>query len=162
MTGQRSAGYFREEDCALSEFRDLTSRSISPEDAPSAARIAANVPVYEVAALGDRLEDDTERRTLMAEWAGILGAGPGVFVLKRAVTDIEALDAATAAYHAIIAAEKDRAGGGADHFAASGANDRVWNSLQKLGETAPEVFVRYFAPPPSTRPPRRGWARAIR
>ena len=48
-------------------------------------------------------------------------------------------------YEDIIAQEKAQTGGGGDHFAASGANDRIWNSLQKLCEAAPEVFLRYFA-----------------
>ena len=58
-----------------------------------------------------------------------------------------AVDRVTEIYHTIIAEEKARSGGGADHFAASGANDRIWNSLQKLGEAAPDVFVMYFAAP---------------
>ena len=41
--------------------------------------------------------------------------------------------------------EKLKSGGGADHFAAAGANDRIWNSLQKLCESSPDVFLRYFA-----------------
>ena len=43
--------------------------------------------------------------------------------------------------------EKETAKSGADHFAASGANDRIWNSLQKLCLNAPEVHVNYFANP---------------
>ena len=45
----------------------------------------------------------------------------------------------------IIADEKLKSGGGADHFAAAGANDRIWNSLQKLCESSPDTFLRYFA-----------------
>ncbi|MEL7454884.1 MAG: phytanoyl-CoA dioxygenase family protein, partial [Pseudomonadota bacterium] len=58
--------------------------------------------------------------------------------------DTDVLDEATVIYDRIIAAEKAASGGGSDHFAAAGANDRVWNSLQKLCEASPEVFLRYF------------------
>jgi ectoine hydroxylase-related dioxygenase (phytanoyl-CoA dioxygenase family) len=32
-----------------------------------------------------------------------------------------------------------------DHFAKPGANDRVWNALEKLAVAAPDVFVDYYA-----------------
>ena len=44
----------------------------------------------------------------------------------------------TAAFLAIIADEKASKGEAADHFAASGANDRIWNSLEKLCLADPE------------------------
>jgi ectoine hydroxylase-related dioxygenase (phytanoyl-CoA dioxygenase family) len=83
----------------------------------------------------------------MAEWARILRTGAGVFVVKQACRDRDAIDAATQVYERIIAREKQRNGGGADHFAAAGSNDRIWNSLQKLALEAPEILVRYFATP---------------
>jgi len=58
------------------------------------------------------------------------------------------LDEATVIFDQIIADEKKASGGGGDHFAASGANDRIWNALQKLCEASPDVFLRYFANAP--------------
>jgi ectoine hydroxylase-related dioxygenase (phytanoyl-CoA dioxygenase family) len=84
----------------------------------------------------------------MSEWANVLRNGAGVLVLRGAYKDTAVLDEATGVYEQIIAAEKLENGGGGDHFAASGANDRIWNSLQKLCEDAPEVFLRYFANTP--------------
>lgn len=81
----------------------------------------------------------------MAEWARVLRVGPDVLVLRRAYADTTILDEATTIYEQIIATEKRASVGGGDHFAASGSNDRIWNSLQKLCEEAPEVFLRYFA-----------------
>jgi len=83
----------------------------------------------------------------MAEWAWVLGQGPGVLVLKTAYADTAPIDRATAAYEAIIAREKAAGAGGADHFAAAGANDRIWNSLQKLCLHDPECFALYFGNP---------------
>ena len=45
----------------------------------------------------------------------------------------------------IIAQEKNTKTSGADHFAASGANDRIWNSLEKLCLANPEIYCRYHA-----------------
>jgi len=52
--------------------------------------------------------------------------------------------AASVIYERIIADEKAAQGAKADHFAASGANDRIWNSAQKLCHYDPKVFAQYF------------------
>ena len=81
----------------------------------------------------------------MAEWAWVLRESSGAIVLRNAYKDTTVIDEATKLYEDIIADEKLKSGGGADHFAAAGANDRIWNSLQKLCESSPDVFLRYFA-----------------
>ena len=68
-------------------------------------------------------------------------------MLRRAYPDTAVVDRATAVFEEIIAAERATGGGGADHFAAAGANDRIWNALEKLAVRAPEVFVEYYANP---------------
>jgi ectoine hydroxylase-related dioxygenase (phytanoyl-CoA dioxygenase family) len=140
-------GYYAAEDCRLSDFAALTAQAVDPEDIPHAEAAPRNVPVYDAVALSDHLASPATRYALMAEWARILGQGAGVFVIKGACPDLGGIDAATRAYERIIAREKATNGGGADHFAAAGSNDRIWNSLQKLALEAPEVFVRYFASP---------------
>lgn len=144
-TSQKEAGYFDPDACNLDEFLTLIDRSTRAQDAPHASDIQRNVPVYDMAKLRPMLQDHTSRRALMAEWAQVLRSGPGVLALSGACTDLETVDEATRLYEQIITAEKVKSGGGSDHFAASGANDRIWNSLQKLCEAAPDVFLRYFA-----------------
>ena len=68
----------------------------------------------------------------------------GVLVLKGAYADTTAIDAASEIYNDIIEAQKTQSDGEGDHFAKAGANDRVWNSSQKLCDSSPEVFARYF------------------
>ncbi|MFT4742489.1 MAG: ectoine hydroxylase-related dioxygenase (phytanoyl-CoA dioxygenase family) [Yoonia sp.] len=131
-------GYFDPDACDIAEFETLIDRKTDPATVPRASDIQSEVPIYDVATL------DIDR-ALMAEWAGILMHGAGIVVLKNAYADTGVLDEATVVYQDIIAAEKGS--GGADHFAASGANDRVWNSLEKLCFAAPDVFLRYFANP---------------
>jgi ectoine hydroxylase-related dioxygenase (phytanoyl-CoA dioxygenase family) len=140
-------GYYSADACNLSEFKAITARNVDPTDIPNAMGAPKNVPVYDCAVLGDMLRDKDQRRFLMAEWAEILHRGAGVFVLKAACTNLASIDAATAVFNKIIAAEKSKSGGGADHFAAAGSNDRIWNALQKLCEAAPDVFVDYHASP---------------
>ena len=45
----------------------------------------------------------------------------------------------------IIADERAAGGQVGDHFAKAGANDRVWNALEKLAVRDPETFVDYYA-----------------
>lgn len=91
------------------------------------------------------LEDVETRKSILSEWTYVMLKNAGAIVLKGAYEDKVVLDEATAIYEHIIAVEKRKSGGGSDHFAAAGSNDRVWNALQKLCEANPEVFLRYFS-----------------
>ncbi|MEN9011337.1 MAG: phytanoyl-CoA dioxygenase family protein [Yoonia sp.] len=130
-------GYFDPSTCDLDAFTTLINRTTDRASVPHASDIQSNIPIYDAPSL-------TFNRDLMAEWADVFMHGAGIVVLKNAYTDTGVLDEATAIYERIIASE---AGGGADHFAASGANDRIWNSLEKLCLADPAVFLRYFANP---------------
>lgn len=141
----QSTGYYSADACDLSQFRELIAQPTDPRDVPGAETIVKNIPVYRGSDLS--LEDPQRRYAIMAEWAKVLKDGAGVVVIKQACTDMAAIDEASNAYADIIAEEKAGSGSGADHFAAAGNNDRIWNSLQKLCLKAPDVFVRYFASP---------------
>jgi ectoine hydroxylase-related dioxygenase (phytanoyl-CoA dioxygenase family) len=142
---QDRLGYFTPENCDLTEFNGLIGQSLRRETVPNAADMQKNVPIYDMSRLRPLLENATSRREIMTEWAQVLMSGSGVLALQGAYGDTDVLDQATVIYDAIIAEEKQASGGGGDHFAASGANDRIWNSLQKLCQRAPDVFLRYFA-----------------
>lgn len=138
-------GYFDSAACDLNAFTTLIDQTANPSTVPHAEDIQKNVPIYDMSRLRPSLEDKEQRRAIMTEWAHILRTGAGVLVLRKAYEDTVVLDEATAIYEQIIASEKLASDGGGDHFAASGSNDRIWNSLQKLCEESPEVFLRYFA-----------------
>ncbi len=129
-------------DCKLDDFAAIVATATDPSLVPHAERIESSVPVYRAATL--TAVDDAERPAVLAELANVLANGPGIFVISGAVGHAP-LDAATEVFEAIIAAERAAGGGGADHFAAAGANDRVWNALEKLCLANPAVFVDYFA-----------------
>lgn len=140
-------GYFDIASCDLDQFRALTAQSLDPAEVPLAAGVAKNVPLYDMQALRPALEDPARRRDVMAEWARVLRASAGVIVLQRAYPDTSVIDRASDVFRAIIAEEREGGAGKGDHFAAAGANDRVWNSLQKHCLRDPEGFALYFGNP---------------
>ncbi len=71
----------------------------------------------------------------------------GAIVLQRAFSDTAPIDEATALFESIIHDERANGGSGGDHFAKAGANDRIWNALEKLCLRDPAVFARYYANP---------------
>lgn len=136
--------YLRAEDCRIEDLAALCSQRVELADYPFAADVQKNVLIYDCDALRGVIGDAAERRALMAEWADALMTGPGVVVLKRAETDLAMLDAASALFYGLIE-EQNRAGtGGGDHFAKPGANDRLWNSLEKHCLADPVNFARYY------------------
>jgi len=111
---------------------------------PHAAAIEKNVPIFECPALRKNLDDIARKRAVMGELNSVLLNGPGIFVLKHAFPNTAPIDQATGVFNQIIEEERGQAGGG-DHFAKAGANDRIWNTLEKLCLKAPAVFARYYA-----------------
>ena len=140
-------GYFDLDSGGLDELAEVTGRSPDPARLAHADGVQRKVPLYDMTALRARLADPAARRALMAEWAWVLGQGPGVLVLKAAHADSAAIDRASTVFEAIIAAEKATGQGKGDHFAAAGANDRIWNSLQKQCLADPEGFALYYGNP---------------
>jgi ectoine hydroxylase-related dioxygenase (phytanoyl-CoA dioxygenase family) len=139
--------YLRADDCRVEDLAALTARSASLADYPCAADIQSNVPIYDCGAVRLRLEDAEKRREIMAEWVEVFASGPGVIVLKKAETDHGVIDRASELFRAIIDEQNRTGSGGGDHFAKPGANDRVWNSLEKHCLRDPENFARYYGNP---------------
>ena len=135
------------DDMDVDAFAALLDRTLAPADVPHASAIEHDVPIYDMGALRPALEGDEPRLTLMGEWTHVLGEGAGVIVLRRACGDTAPVDRATALFEKIIAEEKRGGSGRGDHFAASGANDRVWNAAQKHCLRDPEGFALYYGNP---------------
>jgi ectoine hydroxylase-related dioxygenase (phytanoyl-CoA dioxygenase family) len=119
------------DSCRLDDFRVVVERTTSLDDYPRAESVDRNVLVYSAAGLDADVQPELVRA---------LTAGPGVVVFRGAFA-AEVVDRATAEFEAMIAT----GGSSGDHFAAAGANDRVWNALQKLALRAPDVFADYYA-----------------
>ncbi|WP_210592418.1 phytanoyl-CoA dioxygenase family protein [Streptomyces sp. GESEQ-35] len=135
-----STSWLTEQDCDLDAFRALVERKTDAADYPHAASVAQNVLVYD----SDRLRDGS-RRDIQAELVRALADGPGIVVFQRAFPDLDAVDRLTAVFDALIAEQRASGAGGGDHFAKPGANDRVWNALEKAALYDPEAFAGYYA-----------------
>ena len=129
------------DDCDLDAFAALTGQTTDPGTLPHASAVVHNIPLYDGPALRS-----ANRLSVMREWCDVLMSGPGAFAIKGAYADTAPIDAATAIYTDIIAAEKASGAIAADHFSAT-TNDRIWNSLQKLCLTDPATFAAYFGNP---------------
>jgi ectoine hydroxylase-related dioxygenase (phytanoyl-CoA dioxygenase family) len=127
------------EDARLADLLTVLKEETDPADYPYAERIEQQVPQYEAARI--RAEDP---RAVQAEFATALGEGPGIVVLKGAFGK-EVVDAATNEFAGMIADQHKAGTAAGDHFAKPGANDRVWNALEKLAIRAPEVFAAYYS-----------------
>ncbi|KAF1969640.1 PhyH-domain-containing protein [Bimuria novae-zelandiae CBS 107.79] len=129
---------------SLEKFKKLTTES-KPIQYPLAASIEANVPTYELPDFSAL--SAAQRSALQDEWYHILLSGPGVFVTKRLYKDNTLLERVNTAYSSIIDEEKKRSGKRGDHFAGSGANDRIWNSVSKHCLQDADSFLEYYSNP---------------
>lgn len=136
--------YLQAADCDLDDLRALTGQQTVLSDYPHAASVEKNILLYDCDAIRRVAQDPQSRREIMAEWCEAFATGPGVIVLKRAEADLAAIDRASEIFFAMIAQQNAGGTGGGDHFAKPGANDRIWNSLEKHCLEDPENFVRYY------------------
>lgn len=132
-------------DCRLDDFIPLVESACRLEEYPHASSVTCGVLVYERARIAEVMVDRDRRRDLEAEIARALADGPGVVAFSGAFEDRDALDAVTAAFFDIVAEQHAAGGPAGDHFGRPGANDRIWNALEKLARRAPDLFVRYYA-----------------
>ena len=133
------------EACDLETFKRHIARRTLPADVPLAARIERNVPVYEGAAIREAAGDTRARREMTAEWASVFLNGAGIIVLSGAFEDRAPVEAVTKVFFDIIADQHARGATAGDHFAKPGANDRVWNALEKVCLRDPAAFANYYA-----------------
>jgi ectoine hydroxylase-related dioxygenase (phytanoyl-CoA dioxygenase family) len=132
-------------DCRLEEFRRLVERHARLAEYPLASAVHHNVLSYEGDDIRRMAAEPESRKALMAEWARALMEGPGILIFKNAFPDAAVIDAATDRFFAMIEEQRAGAGNAGDHFAKPGANDRIWNALEKLCLRDPQMFARYYA-----------------
>lgn len=138
---ERSNSWLRAEDCSIDEFVELVAVEASIDDYPHAERIEKGAVIYDSEAL--RASASTPQE-ITSEIADVLLDGPGIAVFTGAF-EADVVDRASAVFHDIIDAEKEAGTASGDHFAKAGANDRVWNALEKMALRNPETFADYYA-----------------
>jgi ectoine hydroxylase-related dioxygenase (phytanoyl-CoA dioxygenase family) len=138
------AADLRADRCDVDDLAAVVEVVTRAEDHPRARRIEQGVPVYDAEELRRAGDDLAGGLAVRTELAGALQGGPGIVVVTSAV-EPDVVERATEAFRAMIAEQRAGAGPAGDHFAAPGANDRVWNALQKLATASPTTFVDYYA-----------------
>jgi len=139
--------YLKESDCQLADFQNLVNDTLPKSAVPYAAEVVQDVPVYDMATLSNVMQSQSDKSLLQAEWVDVLLNRSGVVVLRKTYTYIDVIDEASEAFIELIRNEKEKNTSNADHFAAPGSNDRLWNSLQKLAAANPKLYTRYFSNP---------------
>jgi ectoine hydroxylase-related dioxygenase (phytanoyl-CoA dioxygenase family) len=137
--------WYTEADCDLDDFAHLVSQKTSLADYPHATAIEKNVVIYDSAKVVVATKTAEGRKALLAEICDAFSSGPGVAVFKGAYRDLAVIDRATEVFAGIIEEQHRENTGGGDHFAKPGANDRIWNSLEKHCLVDPENFAHYYA-----------------
>lgn len=137
--------WLSKDSCDIEAFRVEVERRTNLADYPHALACEKNVLIYDSASLLAACATADGRRAALAEICEALATGPGVAVFKRAYADTSVIDAASGIFDAIIEEQHRTNSGGGDHFAKPGANDRIWNSLEKHCLKCPENFAAYYA-----------------
>ncbi|MGO7371004.1 phytanoyl-CoA dioxygenase [Rhizobium ruizarguesonis] len=136
--------WLSEDACDLDEFRALAEKTTVLADYPSASAVEKNVLIYDSRKVMTAAATPEGRRAVLAEICEAFGEGPGVVVFNRAYEDTSIIDRASTIFDAIIEEQHRTSTGGGDHFAKPGANDRIWNSLEKHCLADPANFAEYY------------------
>ncbi len=143
-TRPSARGFRRREDCHLEDLLAVLAEATDASATPHADRVVQGVPLYEAGRVRRLLAHPEAADVLRAELADALAEGPGIMVLAGAF-DTAVVDRVSAVFERVIAEEKGSGRAAGDHFAAPGANDRVWNALEKLAVADADAFVDYYA-----------------
>jgi ectoine hydroxylase-related dioxygenase (phytanoyl-CoA dioxygenase family) len=129
--------------CRLDDLRAVVEHPTGIAS-PTASERAGDIPVYDAARLRSAVGSGGVReRAVRCELAENLLRGPGIVVIREAI-ETAAVDRVSDAFRAIIELERETGVGGGDHYARPGANDRVWNALEKLAVADPDAFIDYY------------------
>ena len=132
-----TTSWYTAADCRLEDFRALVEQQTVLADYPHASDVVSNVLIYDARSL-------TDSKDLQGELARALLAGPGIVVFKGAFAE-DVVDRATGVFADLIAEQKATGVVGGDHFAKPGANDRIWNAIDKFALRDPQAFADYYA-----------------
>jgi ectoine hydroxylase-related dioxygenase (phytanoyl-CoA dioxygenase family) len=136
--------WLTEASCDLDTFRRIVERPVNRADYPFASDVVSNVLVYDGLEARSAAASAETRKEIMAEWVDALTDGPGVIAIRGAFAELTPIDAANDHFWAIIEEERLSNVGGGDHFAKPGANDRIWNALEKLCLRDSAAFAAYY------------------
>lgn len=133
---------FGRDACRIDDFVAIVEQpALRPE---FATWLEQRVPVFEASHLRDVMVDRASRRMVRDVMSEVLERGAGILVIAGAF-EHAVVDRASDVFEAMIDQQHREGRAIGDHYAKPGANDRVWNAIEKLAVAAPDVFVDYYA-----------------
>lgn len=129
----------------LDTFIAQVSQHTQLDDWPLAIAVEQNLLVYSGDDVREACQDDAKRNAMMLEWAKALSVGPGIIAIQNAMPNHDDIDEVNSLFTDIIDDQRRQGANTGDHFAKPGANDRVWNALEKHCVANPRSFARYYA-----------------
>ena len=131
------------------EFKSICQQAIEKTDYTLSSDFVGNVVVYDVdtflSASGQSKKSKTLKADLLSELNFCLTKGNGVYIVRNGFSDHKLIDQHNEIFLKIIASENESRGPSGDHFANTGVNDRIWNSLQKTCLQDPQAFMDYYS-----------------
>ncbi|MFK4100547.1 phytanoyl-CoA dioxygenase family protein [Streptomyces sp. NPDC019531] len=143
FTAVHRRAWLSEQDCDLDSFRELVERTADPADYPHARAVERNVLLYDA----ERVLGAEDRREAQEELVRAMTDGPGVVVFRGAFPEPSVVDRLTKVFDSLIREQYAAGTTAGDHFARPGANERVWNALEKAALYDPSAFADYYANP---------------
>lgn len=131
-------------DIDVEAFAAVCEQQVNQSDYPNAQEVVSKVVIYQAHRLRSAMQQD--RTAVLSELHRLFRDGSGIMVVRHAYPDTAVIDRHSEVFRQIIADESASVVR-ADHFAKAGANQRIWNSLQKAAEHSPDSFIEYYANP---------------
>jgi ectoine hydroxylase-related dioxygenase (phytanoyl-CoA dioxygenase family) len=130
--------------CSIDDFAAVVETEVDLDDYPHASKVEFGTLVYDADTLRAGDVDPTANLDLRGELARAFSTGPGIVAFHGAV-EADVVDRVSASFRRMIARQHAKGSAVGDHYAKPGANDRVWNAIEKLAIDDPEAFVDYYA-----------------
>ena len=144
-TPKTQTSFLDKENADFVKFQKIFNRKTLSNEVTLAIDIQKNIPLYDGSFINKAAIEKSSRKQVLNEWAAVLRKGAGIIIIKRGITDLEIISRATEIFTNLIDSEKLKAGGGGDHFAKAGANDRIWNALEKHCLNDSKNFAHYYS-----------------
>ena len=137
--------WLEEIDGDFGTFRTQVTAETNPRSVPLASQIEKQIPIYSGEAVRAASDQPSHRKALLTEWTKVFLSGAGIIVIRNGIENAAVVDRASEVFSQIIESEKTETLGDGDHFAQAGANDRIWNALEKHCLIDPHNFTEYYA-----------------
>ena len=137
--------WLEEMDGDFGTFLTQVTTQTNPRSVPLATQIEKQIPIYSGEVVRAASNQPSQRKALLTEWTKVFLSGAGIIVIRNGIENAAVVDRASEVFSQIIESEKTETLGDGDHFAQAGANDRIWNALEKHCLIDPHNFTEYYA-----------------